>query len=496
MLSILLLSCGNAKMVHQYNKNIRDATQFDEQSWRDIDIDQEPVAKICMGVAIYSKDLPVNLLPVLLSKIYGVEINLSQKSDLNISFNHSNVCLEDLLNELTDLYNVGFDKNHTGYSMHINSLKTQFFTLNYHNFSREGSSQLTVQNRSFDSAAPSSSSSSDKNSYIETKVTDNFWVNITKNIQNLINFNDPKDSGSNFTIYQESGVIVVNSYPRTLKNIKKFIDKINGSCARQVNIEARILEVNLKEEFYSGINWNALNGNLSFVQQGDYSPQSGFSTQVLRINAGNAKNFNPIITALANQGHVSVLSSPRVSILNNQRGIIKFGSDGYYLTNISSNVQSGATAGTNVVNSSLGLTPIFSGLALDATASIINDREVILHIHPTITRVTEEEKTLTLNQQRTVLPLALIQSREADTIVKANSGDIIVIGGLMQNSVEMDRSNFNTKNSFLNKLLKAFGNKQDYNLKSELVILLRPVIDDMGIGIEALDKHLIEDKLD
>jgi MSHA biogenesis protein MshL len=182
--------------------------------------------------------------------------------------------------------------------------------------------------------------------------------------------------------------------------------------------------------------------------------------------------------------------------LNNQRGIIKFGSDGYYLTNISSNVQSGATAGTNVVNSSLGLTPIFSGLALDATASIINDREVILHIHPTITRVTEEEKTLTLNQQRTVLPLALIQSREADTIVKANSGDIIVIGGLMQNSVEMDRSNFNTKNSFLNKLLKAFGNKQDYNLKSELVILLRPVIDDMGIGIEALDKHLIEDKLD
>jgi MSHA biogenesis protein MshL len=239
-----------------------------------------------------------------------------------------------------------------------------------------------------------------------------------------------------------------------------------------------------------------LNGNLSFVQQGDYSPQSGFSTQVLRINAGNAKNFNPIITALANQGHVSVLSSPRVSILNNQRGIIKFGSDGYYLTNISSNVQSGATAGTNVVNSSLGLTPIFSGLALDATASIINDREVILHIHPTITRVTEEEKTLTLNQQRTVLPLALIQSREADTIVKANSGDIIVIGGLMQNSVEMDRSNFNTKNSFLNKLLKAFGNKQDYNLKSELVILLRPVIDDMGIGIEALDKHLIEDKLD
>ncbi len=493
--SILLLAgCSSSKFAYQYNKNITEVSKLDDDLLPDLNFDPQPTDKICLGVAIYSKDLPVDLLPVLLSKVYGVEINLSQKSDLKISFNHSNVCLEQLLSELTDLYNIGFQKTHSGYSMYINSLRTQFFNLNYHNLLREGSSQLTVQSRSFDASPLSSgSASSDKNSYIETKTADNFWTNVTKNIQNLINFNDPKDAGSSFSVYQESGVIVVNSYPRTLKNIKKFIDKINENCLKQVSIEARILEISLRDEFSSGINWNVLDGAFKVSQSGKSSDGVGLVT----IKAGNKSSFNPIITALANQGHISVLSSPRISILNNQRGVIKFGEDGYYLTNVSSSSSSStsdsATSGQDIIKSNINLTPIFSGLALDATASILNEREVILHIHPTITSVDEMDKTITVDDKKSTLPLAVIKSREADTVVRAVSGEIVIIGGLMQSDVEMNRANLRTNNSFLNKILKAFGSKGDHLTKTELVILLRPVIDGNNIWSDDLGRYLIKE---
>ncbi len=497
-MSILLLSCSNSKFTHQYNRNIKELTKVDDSLLPDLDINTLPVSKICMGAAIYSKDLPVDLLPVLLSKIYGTEINLSQKSDLKISFNHSNVCLEQLFDELTDLYDIGFQKTQAGYNMYTNALRTQFFYLNYHNLVREGSSQLTVQSRTFDPSPLSvGAAGSDKNSYIETKFSDRLWDNVSKNIQALIGFNDAKSGGSSFSIYQESGLIVVNSYPRTLKNIKKFIDKINANCLKQISIEARILEVTLRNEFVSGIDWQVLGG--AFKSSGGSSSESssGVNTSVLTIKAGNKSSFQPIIKALENQGHVSVLSSPRISILNNQRGIIKFGTDRYYLTSASTSSSSGSQSkegsGSDVIGSSINLTPMFSGLALDATANILNDREIILHIHPSITDVSEEEKSITLNAQLSKLPLAAVKSREADTVVKAVSGDIVVIGGLMQSDVEISRSSLRTKNSFLNKIFKAFGSKKDYSAKTELIILLRPVIDANNLWGDDLNEYLIKE---
>ncbi len=433
-----------------------------------------------------------------------MDINLSQKSDLKVSFDYSNICLTDLMDELTELYNIGFTKSATGYNMHIDKVRTQFFDLNYHNFSRKTTSSTIIQSNS----PPSSSSSSDSSSSesdsssstttpsqstnsttITTALDDNFWSNVGTTLTTLVG-SGPE---CNFSMNKETGVIIVNSYPRNLKHIERFLRLINTSSHAQIIIEAKILEINLRDEFSSGIDWSMLQGTFSKVTP-DLINSVGSPASTFIIKAQGKKYFEATLQALSSQGKLSVLASPRVSVLNNQRAIIKFGIDEYHLTSISSNIQTGSGSSGNVSNASIGLNPIFSGIALDTTPNIIEPNEVILHIHPVITTVTDINKTFEMSDGNvTKLPLPSIQTREADTIVKASSGDVVIIGGLMYNTVSVNSTGPTSSNSWLNKLFGIFSSKSKTNARSELVILLRPTI--VTSYKEVIDREFERDDL-
>ena len=123
------------------------------------------------------------------------------------------------------------------------------------------------------------------------------------------------------------------------------------------------------------------------------------------------------------------------------------------------------------------MTPFFSGIALDVTPQISDGGEVTLHIHPTVSEVTDQQKNLTVSGETDILPLAFSQIRESDSIVKARSGQIIVIGGLMRNSSSDE--DFSTP--ILGKipgLGNLFKSKRAIEQKTELVILLKPIVVD------------------
>jgi MSHA biogenesis protein MshL len=169
-----------------------------------------------------------------------------------------------------------------------------------------------------------------------------------------------------------------------------------------------------------------------------------------------------------------VLSSPRVATLNNQKAVIKAGTDEFFVTDISSNTVTGTAATTS---RDVTLTPFFSGIALDVTPQISANGEVILHIHPTVSEVTDQTKSLTVSGETDQLPLAFSEIRESDSIVKAKSGQIIAIGGLMRNSTR--RQNFSTP--VLGRvpgLKRLFGSSREIESKTELIILLRPIVVD------------------
>jgi MSHA biogenesis protein MshL len=167
-----------------------------------------------------------------------------------------------------------------------------------------------------------------------------------------------------------------------------------------------------------------------------------------------------------------VLSSPRVSTLHNQKAIIKAGTDEFFVTGVKSDTTTGTATTTTV---EYVLTPFFSGVALDVTPQISEDDRVLLHIHPTISDVNDQQKTLSVRGTTDVLPLALSQIRESDSIVRARSGQVIVIGGLMRET----RARQQHKTPLLGDvpgLGRLFRSERNRSATTELVILLRPLI--------------------
>jgi MSHA biogenesis protein MshL len=258
----------------------------------------------------------------------------------------------------------------------------------------------------------------------------------------------------------------------------------------------------LSSAFRAGINWAAIaqqgSRTISGFQTG---PQQGFGsnnllnqpsvpvtvgpgnpvTSMLTNSLGgaftlavNAGSFNAYVELLATQGKTRVLSSPRVSTINNQKAIIKAGDDEYFVTGVSSNTVVGVGASTS---SNLEIAPFFSGVALDVTPQLSGDGQIILHIHPTVSDVTQKVLSVTVQGVTNSLPLAFSQVRESDSVVKAKSGQLIVIGGLMLSNHQVQNYSVPLLGD-IPVVGKLFRSQQKTDDHTELVILLRPIIVD------------------
>ena len=179
-----------------------------------------------------------------------------------------------------------------------------------------------------------------------------------------------------------------------------------------------------------------------------------------------------MINLLETQGDVQMLSNPRVTAINNQKAVIKVGQDEYFVTEVSSTT---VTGNSTTTTPEIELTPFFTGIALDVTPQIDVNGSVILHVHPSVTETAEQKKVITLNNEEFILPLAQSNIREADTIIRAGTGEILVIGGLMQTVTTDEESKTPLLGDLpvLGNLFKSIRKRQD---KKELVILIKPTV--------------------
>ena len=452
------------------------------------------------------KDVPAQAFYMGLVADTSTNMVVSPEVKGNITLSLKQVTVEQVLQSVEDVYGYAFIPIRGGYEILPNALKTQIYHVNYLELQRKASSNMTVSNGEVTSASPSSGQSSNGGTSsagvvptnlgnnqsfsntigtVETKSTIDFWKSLQQTLENIIG----KTNGRSVTVNPVAGIIVVHARPKELKHVEKYLDVVQNSMDRQVILEAKILEVNLSNEFQMGIDWTLfgakLNALSSFTTPIVNLDNTGFSDPV-NIATGqgfgvniqwNPKDFTTYIQALETQGNVQVLSSPRVSAMNNQKAAIKVGFDEFFVTNVSQNqnivTQGLATQPTLNVN----LTPFFSGITLDVTPQIDSKGQVTLHIHPSVSLVTDQSKTIDLGNQGGVLVLPLANStiRESDTIVHAKNGQVVVIGGLMQDSTSEGIAQLPWFGNipFLGTLVRR--TKQD-STKSELVILLRPTI--------------------
>ncbi len=316
-------------------------------------------------------------------------------------------------------------------------------------------------------------------------------------------------AGRAVVVNPHTGLVLVRGMPAELREVESFLQSLQNSVTRQVLLEAKILEVELSDGFQTGINWAALGkpgsgksivggmtGGGQFFSQGssEIRGQTGVlnPAALQQINntltsafggvfsvALNLNDFTAFIELLKTQGEVQVLSSPRISTMNNQKAVIKVGSDEFFVTRVSSN--NTTTGTTTTTTPEIELTPFFSGIALDVTPQIDAAGEVILHVRPAVSEVVDQTKTLTVFGQEQRLPLAFSSMRESDSIVRAKNGQIIVIGGLMQDVQRDDQAGLPVLGD-LPGIGHLFRHTQKSRRKSELVILLKPVVVDGALA--------------
>jgi len=172
-----------------------------------------------------------------------------------------------------------------------------------------------------------------------------------------------------------------------------------------------------------------------------------------------------------------VLSSPRIAAMNNQQAVLKVGTENFFVTGVTTNIASGAgIAGSAVITPTITVQPFFSGVALDVIPSIDEDGSVILHVHPSVSNVTQNNLLVNLGTLGSyTLPLASSSVSETDTVVRVHDGNIVAIGGLMKINDQESSSGLPGLGS-LPGLGYLFSSKEKSHVKQELVILIKPTV--------------------
>lgn len=325
-------------------------------------------------------------------------------------------------------------------------------------------------------------------SNIQTSSESDFWKELEDTLKMIMRSTD--DSVANVVVSPQSGLITVRGLTSDIQAVKDFVKRSEQSLTRQVILEAKIVEVALDDDYQQGINWQnvmANNGGTNFTFNttgGSFGNELSAALGGLTSLSFTNTDFSGVVNLLKTQGNVQVLSSPRVTATNNQKAVLKAGKDEYFVTDVSTTTVTGtATSTTPEIN----LEPFFSGIALDVTPQISDQGEVILHVHPSVTEIDEQQKVVTLNEEQYILPLAQSNIRESDTVIRAKSGEIVVIGGLMQTM----SSNGESKVPFLGSipvLGNLFKSKQDTEKKKELVILIKPTVVGTGTWQEQMKR--------
>ncbi|MCU0869442.1 MAG: secretin N-terminal domain-containing protein, partial [Burkholderiales bacterium] len=348
-------------------------------------------------------------------------------------------------------------------------------------------------------------------SRITTTNDTDFWKELTDALKSIIG----TDNGRQVVVSPQSGVVVVRAMPAELRGVDDYLRATRLVLERQVMLEAKIIEVELADGFQAGINWAAFragdNQRLSagVIQPGSTLQTNGdLVTPTARAPDGSilgssnitaspgspgnlatgvgtpgtlfglafqTANFASLLSFLQTQGNLSVLSSPRIAALNNQKAVLKVGTDEFFVTNVVTTTLTSAAGGA-AQSPTINVQPFFSGVALDVTPQIDDTGQIILHVHPSVSNVVEKTKNIDLGTSGNFrLPLASSTISETDTIVRVGDANIVAIGGLMRESTQRNRSGVpGLANAPV--VGNAFRSTASAARKSELVILIKPTI--------------------
>ncbi len=440
-----------------------------------------------------------------------------------VAVNLKDVTAIEALEVLREVY--GFEYRVSGNRVFVEppTLQTRIFQVAYPSSKRSGRSDTRVSSGSITNNLNSSgsgggsgggSTTANEGSQVSTSIDTDFWKELDAALKAIVG----DAEGRQIVLSQHTGVVVVRGMPRQLREVESFLKSSKLSIERQVMLEAKIVEVTLKDGYQSGINWTQLNGEgnhrisvgsdpsrvwvpgslgrkygvpdgaIKTIVDPSTTPPTVVPTSMADLVATplsqatngvlglafSTDSFYGLLSFLETQGSVQVLSSPRVAAINNQKAVLRVGTDDFFVTNIATTTTTSASG--TVTTPTITAQPFFSGISLDVTPQIDAEGMVTMHVRPSVSNVSERAHVINLGTLGSFsLPLASSSVNETDTIVRVQDGYIVAIGGLMH----QEQDNTKSQVPFLGDLpvVGNFFKQNNRNMKkSELVFLIKPTV--------------------
>jgi MSHA biogenesis protein MshL len=443
---------------------------------------------------------------------YSVAIHPAVAGQITLDLKQ--VTLNEAFAVVEQLYGYHIQQVGSIYKVMPGGLRTETIPVNYLLMQRSGSSSISVTAGGISSSQGNNSNGNSSNNNNQNGNQNN--SNQNNNNQNGNNQNSQNGQGNGSSVQSSSetdfwkdlkeaitgvmgsgpdravvvspqaGLVTVRGLPAEIEAVRAYLGQTEESLQRQVILEVKIIEVTLNDDYQQGINWSKIAGTIGSTDinfsNNSFNLGNNITAQIGGLGSigFEGDDFSGVINLLETQGNAQVLSSPRVTAINNQKAVIKVGSDEYYVTGVSSSSNLSDTTGTGT-----GITrdvpipelePFFSGIALDVTPQINVDGDVILHVHPSVSETSELNKSINLGGTSSyTLPSAQTNIRESDTIIKARNGEIVVIGGLMQSTISDSESKVPVLGS-VPLFGKLFTNISKVERKKELIILIKPTV--------------------
>ncbi|CAL93422.1 general secretion pathway protein D [Azoarcus olearius] len=428
--------------------------------------------------SIVVNKVPVESLLFSLARESGLEIDLHPALQGTVTLNAVNQPLRQLLERIARQVDMRFELEGRHLTVMPDAAFHRTYRLDYVNLTRgmtgtvATSTQIATSSSALGAARTSGGNASI--TQIESTSANRFWESLEANLRAILELGKDADA---VVSNRESGVLVVRATARQHSRIAEFIDAVQRAARRQVMIEATIVEVALGDEYQQGIDWRRL-GNPNW--------------RVAARGSGDANALTPTLSYLSDRldvrldlletfGSAKILSSPRLSVLNNQTAMLKVVEEVvYFLVDASTTQYDDAdrekTTATTTPQS------VSVGMVMALTAQVSAGGEIILNVRPTISSISgfKDDPNPSLGSIPNRVPQ--IRTREIESVLRLRSGETAVLGGLIEDKVDYDTGRIPLLGS-LPLLGEVFSHRDNAVRRSELVIFLRPVVvEDPALG--------------
>ena len=437
------------------------------------------------------QNIPVAQLLLAIGRDAQLNLDVHEGIDGRITLNAIDQTLAQLLARVARQAPIRYEIAANHLSVRPDTPFLRSYALDYVNLSRSmrgtvaTSTQISTSGSSADGRGNAAGNTSV--TQIETRSNNDFWQSVLSNIRAVLddsanggqrcsseNSTDCRDS--DIVINRESGLIMVRATSRQHEQIAAFIDQVQQASRRQVMIEATIVEVTLADGYKQGVDWTRLGlPGWNIRPQGHAG--AGISSPTLSYVSDSTQLK---IEMLETFGTVKVLSSPRLSVLNNQTAMLKVVEEYVYFLVDASTTEYGDSEREKVTATT---TPqsVSVGMVMSVTPQISAGGEITLNVRPTISGISgfKDDPNPSLRNIPNRVPQ--IRTREIESMLRLRSGEIAVLGGLMEDRIDHDTGRIPLLGD-VPLLGELFTRRDNAVRRTELLIFLRPLlIEDPGI---------------